>query len=323
MFDYHNTYLYQPPQSTKMSSVEEIIFTEEDKTLVVDFMNLNYATFKLADTGDVYALSMLCSLIRGLSNRTVADLADSDARDMLDLVQKLKNRYHAGGTWITDLEENLIATISLGIRQRTDLEVEVNRIKSEVERIKKHKDALKLSLKRKKNALEEAINKRASFDVHRAKFQSRVLLPFDVFGGHVAGNITSAGQLPPGFSFGTFAPVPSTVQNVGRGSYESGGESHASGGVGSDGGRGIGRGSQKSGAGGGGGVNDKVAISDGAISIPSNQSDGSCVGTSADLSDHAVSANVTEAAGGAGDHPAPVRSGGDKGDGAPILGLRL
>lgn len=296
-----------------MSSVEEIIFTEEDQTLVFDFMNLNYATFKLADTGDVYALSTLCSLIRGLSNRSVGDLADSDARDMLDLVQKLKNRYHAEGTWITDLEGNLIATISLGIRQRADLIFEVNRIKSEAARIKKQKDNLKLSLKRKKNALQEAINKRRNFDLQRAKFESRVLLPFDVFGGHVAGNITSAGKLPHGFSFGTFAPVPFTVQNVDRGSYESGGESHASGG----------RGSQKSCAGGGVGVKDKVAISDGAISIPSDQNDGSCVRTSADLSDHAVSANVTEAAGGAGDHPVPVGSGGDKGGGAPILGLRL
>jgi len=54
---------------------------------------------------------------------------------MLELVQKLKNRYHAEGTWITDLEANLIATINLGIRQRADLEVDFNRIKSEVARL--------------------------------------------------------------------------------------------------------------------------------------------------------------------------------------------
>lgn len=64
--------------------------------------------------------------------------------------------------------------------------------------MRKAKDALKLSLKRKKNALEEATNKRVNFDVQRAKYQSRVLLPIDFLGGLVAGNITSAGQLPPG-----------------------------------------------------------------------------------------------------------------------------
>jgi len=92
-------------------------------------------------------------LIHGLLNRTITDLADSDARDMLDLVQKLKNLYHAEGTWLTDLEANLVAIINLVIRQRADLEVEFNRIKSEVARMKKVKDALKLSLKRKKNEL--------------------------------------------------------------------------------------------------------------------------------------------------------------------------
>ena len=305
----------------KMSSieVEEIIFTEEDRTLVVNFMNCYSATFKLADPGDVSALSTLCTLIHGLLNRTVADLADSDARDMLDLVQKLKNRYHAEGTWLTDLEANLIATINIGIRQRADLEVEVNRIKSEVARIRKAKDALKLSLKRKKNALEEATNKRANFDVQRARYQSRVLLPISFLGGLVAGNITSAGQLPPGVCGGfasasrVTSPVTFTVHAGGHGSHESG-ESQASGGVGSDGGRSSGHGSQKSGAGG----KDKI------FGPSQDLSDDSVESSPAVLFDCAVSAKATEAAaGGAGDPAAADGCGGEKGDRAPNLGLRL